>query len=60
MGSTACVKDRSRFPINPFVGNEANGTDSDFQMQAKYALKTDSVENTMDANVGSEFFCPKI
>jgi hypothetical protein len=35
MGSTACVKDRARFPAHPFARNEANGIDSDLQMQAK-------------------------
>jgi hypothetical protein len=39
MGSTACVKDRPRFPDNPFSGNEADGSDSDFQTQAKKIKK---------------------
>jgi hypothetical protein len=45
MGSTACVKDRPRFPDNPFSGNEVDGSDSDFQTQAKKIKKKSSRRN---------------
>ena len=45
MGSTACVKDRPRFPDNPFSGNEADGSDSNFQTQAKKIKKKSSRKN---------------
>ena len=54
MGSTACVKDRPRFPDNPFSGNEADGSDSDFQTQAKKIKKNHPGETAAPAPGNTE------
>jgi hypothetical protein len=54
MGSTACVKDHPRFPDNPFSGNEADGSDSDFQTQAKKIKKNHPGETAAPAPGNTE------